>query len=118
MPGSGPPLAGHAARRAAPAAKPLAIQVSDQRQHAPRHRGEQAMKFAKRTLLVTGLLTGTLTFVGCGAHTPAVRESPYEDNTNSGFGHISKTKQSDDNLWMPLEDPLRTKEHESIVAAE
>jgi hypothetical protein len=75
------------------------------------------MKFAKRTLIVTGLLTGGLTFVGCGAHTPAVRESPYEDNTNSGFGHVSKTKQSDDNLWMPLEDPLRTKEQESIVAA-
>jgi hypothetical protein len=76
------------------------------------------MKFAKRTLLVTGLLTGTLTIVGCGSATPAVRESPYEDNTNAGFGHVSKTKQSDDNLRMPLEDPLRTKESESIVAAE
>jgi hypothetical protein len=76
------------------------------------------MKFAKRTLIVTGFLTGALTFMGCGAHTPAVRESPYKDNTNSGFGHVSKTKQSDDNLWMPLEDPLRTKQHESIVAAE
>jgi hypothetical protein len=76
------------------------------------------MKFAKRMLIVTGFLTGALTFVGCGAHTPQVRESPYKDNTNSGFGHISKTKQSDDNLWMPLEDPLRTRRHESIVAAE
>ncbi|HVG57573.1 MAG TPA: hypothetical protein VNA24_03405 [Hyalangium sp.] len=76
------------------------------------------MTFAKRALLVSGLLTGTLTFVGCGPHTPAVRESPYGDNTNAGFGHVSKTKQSDDNLRMPLEDPLRTKESESIVAAE
>lgn len=76
------------------------------------------MKFAKKPLLATGLLAGALTFVGCASGTPAVRESPYGDNTGSGSGHISKTKQSDDNLRMPLEDPLRTRASESIMAAE
>ncbi|WP_224363806.1 hypothetical protein [Hyalangium versicolor] len=76
------------------------------------------MKFTNRKRLVTGLLAGTFMFIGCTASTPTVRKSPYGNNTNAGAGHISKTKASDDNLRMPLEDPLRTKEHESIRDAE
>jgi hypothetical protein len=71
------------------------------------------MKLTQRKLLSIGLITGALTLAGCAtSHAP--EESPYKEGP---YGHISKTKQSDDNLEMPLEDPLRTKQHESVRAA-
>ena len=76
------------------------------------------MKFLKARWLAAGALASGLMFAGCSANSSSVRESPYADNTGMGFGHISKTKQSDDNLRMPLEDPLRTRQQENIRAAE
>ncbi len=75
------------------------------------------MKLQKRKLFVVGLLASAMTFVGCQSDISAARESPYEDNSPLGSGHISETKQSDDNLRMPLEDPLRTRQRENVRAA-
>ena len=94
--------------------------------------------------LAAGLLAGALTFVGCKSDSSAQRPDDTSQTTpatgtegsgtntgtgtegsgtnttpgTGGSGHISKTKQSDDNLRMPEEDPLRTKENESIRGAE
>jgi hypothetical protein len=76
------------------------------------------MKFLKVRWLVAGALASGLILTGCSASNSNVRVSPYTDNTGMGFGHISKTKQSDDNLWMPLEDPLRTRQQENVLAAQ
>lgn len=75
------------------------------------------MKFLKVRWLAAGVLTSGLMFAGCSANNATVRVSPYTDNTGVGFGYITKTKQSDYNLWMPLEDPLRTRQQENIFAA-
>lgn len=75
------------------------------------------MKFLKVRWLVAGALASGMIISGCAAGHSTVRESPYTDNTGVGFGHISKTKQSDDNLWMPLEDPLRTRQSENVLSA-
>jgi hypothetical protein len=98
--------------------------------------------------LAAGLLAGALTFVGCKSDSSAERtgeatqpapttgtegtgtegtgtEGTGTEGTGTtptpgtgGSGGASKTKQSDDNLRMPREDPLRTPENESIRDAE
>lgn len=75
------------------------------------------MKLLKVRWLVAGAVASGVILSGCAAGTSSVHESPYTDNTGVGFGYISKTKQSDDNLWMPLEDPLRTRQRENVFAA-
>lgn len=102
------------------------------------------MKTTYRKFLVAGLLAGALTFVGCKSDKSAERTGETPDTMQTtpppppattdqhapppagtetnpgtgGSGGISKTKQSDDNLRMPEEDPLRTKEQESIRDSE
>jgi hypothetical protein len=95
------------------------------------------MKTMTRKFLVAGLIAGALTFVGCKSDSSAERTPPpagtmqtppppdttpgpgtqsrpppagTETNPGTGgSGTISTTKQSDDNLRMPEDDPLRLK---------
>lgn len=90
------------------------------------------MKISNRKFLVAGLLAGALTFVGCKSEKSAERTPDTTETmpatgtgtdntgtstgTNPGTGgsgntnsNISTTKQSDDNLRMPEDDPLRIK---------
>ena len=94
------------------------------------------MKISNRKFLVAGLLAGALTFVGCKSDKSAERSPdatqtmPPADNTtappatNPGTGgsgdytgesNISTTKQSDDNLRMPEDDPLRLKDGDKSI---
>lgn len=95
------------------------------------------MKLSKGKMLVAGLLVGSLTFVGCKSDSAAERAGDTTDTTGTTTGTEtgttgeqgtdtgtgpgtggSGTKQSDDNLRMPNEDPLRTPESESVRDAE
>jgi hypothetical protein len=86
------------------------------------------MKIMNGKFLAAGLLAGALTFAGCSSPRSAERTDQGEaaDGTSTGTqtapgtggSGISKTKQSDDNLRMPREDPLRTPESESVRDAE
>jgi hypothetical protein len=89
------------------------------------------MKLFRTKLLVAGLLAGSLAFVGCKSNDSTERPDDTTEGTGTGTtgeqgtgtepgtgGSGTKTKQSDDNLRMPYEDPLRTPEEESIQDAE
>lgn len=98
------------------------------------------MKISNQKFLVVGLLAGALTFVGCKSEksaerTPDTTETTPATGTNTGTGTdttnpstnpgtggsgdsggtISTTKQSDDNLRMPEDDPLRLKHGDKSV---
>ncbi|MBN1205265.1 MAG: hypothetical protein JXB05_10105 [Myxococcaceae bacterium] len=100
------------------------------------------MKISKTQFLVAGLLAGTLTFVGCksdkSGETPPGTDATQDTGTPTGEqptegtstppegtgtepgtgGSGSETKPSDDNLRMPEEDPMRTRDEESAREAE
>ena len=95
------------------------------------------MKISKTKLLVAGLLAGSLTFMGCKSNDSAERTDGTTEGTGTGMGTEgtegtgtgtgtdpgtggsgTDTKQSDDNIRMPYEDPLRTPESESVRDAE
>jgi hypothetical protein len=98
------------------------------------------MKITNRKFLVAGLLAGALTFVGCKSDKSAERppdttETPPTTGTGTGTdtgtgtgtgttgtnpgtggsGDISTTKQSDDNLRMPEDDPYRLKDGDKNI---
>ncbi len=91
------------------------------------------MKITNQKFLVAGLLAGALTFVGCKSEKSAERTPDTTQTapptgtgttgtcTNAGTGgsggssNISTTKQSDDNLRMPEDDPLRLKDGDKSI---
>ncbi len=77
------------------------------------------MKSSTTKFLVAGLAAGALALTGCKSDTSAERtEEPATEEMDEGTGGAgTQTKQSDDNLRMPYEDPFRTPEEESIREA-
>jgi hypothetical protein len=73
---------------------------------------------AEKTDTTTAPATGTGTDTGTGTGTGTEGTGTTTNPGTGGSGDISKTKQSDDNLRMPEEDPLRTPQPESIRDAE
>lgn len=93
------------------------------------------MKNLNRKFLAAGLLASALAFVGCKSDKAAERTDTTEQGTTTegtttegtqtdpgtggaGTQDINKTRQTDDNLRMPEEDPMRTRESESIRESE
>ncbi|MFL5348586.1 MAG: hypothetical protein ACJ8AT_27640 [Hyalangium sp.] len=102
------------------------------------------MKISNQKFLVAGLLAGALTFVGCKSDKSAERPpdttqttppagtgtdttgtgtgtstgtqtNPGTGGSGNSDGQISTTKQSDDNLRMPEDDPLRLKNGDKSI---
>lgn len=92
-----------------------------------------------RKFLAAGLLASALTLVGCKSDTSAEQDGTTQGTTDQGMtttpaedtdtgtppgtggagtDDVGKTRQSDDDLRTPYEDPLLTPEDESVREAE